>query len=472
MEVTMEDGSKIICADNPIGGGTEGDVHLSVDGKYAIKLYHQPEPQRRTSLQLIINRFNPVRSDPIWQPLFCWPDAIVVAPSLGVRMPRAPAELRRLDVFLLSKFRNKRLQPAERGNWDGYLKIAIKMARLMSRLHFSGLCYADPSWNNFLVDPRDGQAVAIDVDGLVVPNFLPAMVEGTREFQAPELVLGTAPPSVQTDLHALAVLIYRTLMFHQVPNYGWGSVHPLGAGMSALQGSKIHPGMGEDVEKRSFGDAAVFIEHPTDYSNRPREQFISCSILGPDLQKLIKEVFVEGLYDPQKRPLAAQWEEALVQLYDRLIPCANTACEMKYFAVLESGDIRCPWCNTLVREPKTLAVLRMYRQVPGWQPPKVVPDGNYMIVAWPGRTIHDWHIDPTKMPGRGANNQPRAQFDFDDNTKRWYLVNNNIDELIAKDANGRQTISRGSSVELKNDLTLLLGRSSQSRVALVQILAL
>jgi len=472
MDVKLEDGSTLKCQDYSSGRGTEGEVYFSTDGKYAVKLYNTDTDRTKQSLQMIMKKFNPV-SDPVWRPLFCWPEKIVTSPRLGIAMPRAANGLRSLDSFLLPKFRNTKLTAAERGDWAGHVVIAGRMARLMTRLHLSGLCYADPSWNNFLVDPRDGRITAIDLDGLVVHPFLPATVQGTKEFQAPELVMQTSPPSVETDLHALAVLIYRTLMFYKIPGIGWGSVHPLGAGMSALQGSKVHPGNGaEENDMHAFGDGALFIEHPTDHSNRPKAPFLSSSMLGTDLEKLIREAFNDGLFDPKKRPQAPKWEQALVQLLDRLIPCSNPACEMKSFPLMESGESQCPWCNKKLNDPRSLAVLRMYRPINGRPPIKYTPDGNYMVVAWPGRTVHEWHIDPSKMPGRsGVATKNRAHFEFWDRAGSWHLVNDDLPELAFKDGNNKKTVAIGSSVELRDGVQLTFGTLDQSRLALVQTLS-
>ena len=116
------------------------------------------------------------------------------------------------------------------------------------------------SYKNVLIDPTSGSAAIIDIDGLVVPGRYPPDVLGTPDFIAPEVVASkhlplTYPnrklPSIQTDRHALAVLIYMYLLYR----------HP-------LRGGKVHdldPIKDEDL---SMGLKATFIEHPTDSTNR------------------------------------------------------------------------------------------------------------------------------------------------------------------------------------------------------------
>ncbi len=102
-----------------------------------------------------------------------------------------------------------------------------------------------------------GQSIVIDIDSLVVPQVFPPDVLGTPGYIAPE-VLGTVSlplqdpkrkhPCVQTDQHALPVLLYEYLLFR----------HP-------LRGPKVNSAASaEEDELLSMGSKALFIEHPTD----------------------------------------------------------------------------------------------------------------------------------------------------------------------------------------------------------------
>jgi hypothetical protein len=109
--------------------------------------------------------------------------------------------------------------------------------------------------------------------------------------QAPEF-----PPEAcecDTDLHAFAVLLYE-----------WP------ARRQPLRGPKIHDALSvvED-EKRSFGDGALFIESPTDSSNRPARFQPLLARLAPPLVELFTRAFVSGLHHPEARPAAQEWAE-------------------------------------------------------------------------------------------------------------------------------------------------------------------
>jgi serine/threonine protein kinase len=129
-------------------------------------------------------------------------------------------------------------------------------------MHAAGLAHSDLSYNNVLIDPVTGKATIIDIDGLVVPGKFPPDVIGTPDFIAPEVMatkhLGKTDknrklPSIQTDRHALAVMIYMYLLYR----------HP-------LRGGKIHDLDPMKDEELGMGAKALFVEHPTDKSNRPK----------------------------------------------------------------------------------------------------------------------------------------------------------------------------------------------------------
>ena len=83
----------------------------------------------------------------------------------------------------------------------------------MRRLHFAGLAHSDLSHSNVLIDPKHGDACVIDIDFLGCAGIGSAeRVLGMPGYIAPEVITGKALPAIETDLHALAVLIYETLL--------------------------------------------------------------------------------------------------------------------------------------------------------------------------------------------------------------------------------------------------------------------
>src|SRR5947208_9685524 len=215
MNITFVDGSVEQYEDTPLAFGAEGEIFRSKDGKYVVKLYHPDktlDAERIRRIDTLINDFNPTKGDPNWADFFTWPEKRVIKPTIGFRM-RYVGGLKTLEHYILSKA-YARLKPEERGWFIGRIATAIKIVSAANRLATMGLCYPDFSGKNIMVEPFEGRMVLIDCDSLTVPGRLSPTVEGTTSFRAPEIVTrAVLVPSVKTDRHALAVLLYRWLLF-------------------------------------------------------------------------------------------------------------------------------------------------------------------------------------------------------------------------------------------------------------------
>jgi hypothetical protein len=90
-----------------------------------------------------------------------------------------------------------------------------------------------------------------------------------------------------------------------------------------LKGGKVNDLDTEKDDLLSMGAKALFIEHPTDFTNRPKLQQLSkytlpwadvekipYTVTGPYLKKLFDEAFITGLHQPNLRPNADAWEQA------------------------------------------------------------------------------------------------------------------------------------------------------------------
>lgn len=450
MDVRLSSGEIVRCNNDPEHSGAEGDVYFSLDGKSIIKLYHIAEINRQQSLDGIINRYNAVKDDPYWREYFCWPDGVVVSPKQGVRMPRAQEGLRNLDWFLLPKARST-LSPEEIGSWSGHLRIAIRLSRAMRRLHFLGLCHSDLSRKNCLVNAVTGDLKLIDLDGLVVPGILPARVSGTPEFIAPEIITSFAKPSIYTDLHSLAVLIYQILLFR----------HP-------LKGPKVHSKNPEEDDRLAFGERALFIEHPTDKSNRPTKHFVDSQILGPTLSNMMQQAFIKGLRSPNERPQSAEWESALVRLNDKIIPCVNPKCPGKYFPYIDKKQPMCPWCNTPWKLFSSIAMLELYRPVSG-RVGQYIPD-DFTIIAYPEKKVYEWHTYPDRPPGPKSEITPKAEFIYDAKKNLWWMKNIGEEKLkVLRENSGGIEITNGQQFCLEPGMRILLAEGPLARLAWVRI---
>jgi DNA-binding helix-hairpin-helix protein with protein kinase domain len=455
MEVTLTNGTKVRCEDKPFNQGAEGEIYWAEGKTHVIKLYFGADPltqqRRQQTIHNIIDKFNLVKEDPSRQAFFGWPDAMVTTviagqQRLGIRMPAVKDALP-LERYVRAKFWQT-LPPTERGSWHTRVSIAYRMARIMRWMHLRGLCHSDLSPKNFLVNINSGQTTLIDCDGLVVPGVQPPGVLGTPQMMAPELVMGKTLPTVNSDKHALAVLIYWTFLLR----------HP-------LQGPKTHDPDPEKDEQLAYGAKALYIEHPTDHSNQPGRLPFTSALLTPAVRSLFNKAFVLGLHDPLKRPSAAEWEAALVRLADQLVPCANPACPMKAFVVLDTHGIKCPWCATPVNYARELPLLLLYRT--GMKKGSYVSD-DWQIAGYPNRRLSLHHADTNKQPAPGVPAPAVAHFEMD-SVGRWVLVNDELDDAHVLETVGASPLKRGSRVELKPGLRILMGRTDNYRVGYVRM---
>ena len=237
-----------------------------------------------------------------------WPPLAVVTPTyrnnfyftdrFGTRQEK--------EVRWFSGGKASRFVPVpEAGSLLTRLQIGVRLARAVRRLHMAGLAHADLSNKNVLVDPKGGDACIIDIDSLVVPGVAPPSVLGTPGYIAPEVLAGKAQPSIATDKHALAVLLYELLLQR----------HP-------LRGRRVNSTRSaEEDETLSMGARALFIEHPVDRRNPPSAPIdVPYTRLGPYLARCFTRTFVDGLHAPVQRADAAEWEVALYRTMQLLYP--------------------------------------------------------------------------------------------------------------------------------------------------------
>ena len=459
MLVTLTTGLTEHYDDEPFSQGGQGTLHLSRDGRWVIKLYHQGDQRRIPGLNKIIDDLNVTKSDPSVASLFAWPDAIVRAPRLGIRMPNVNQQIEHkpLTWWILPKAL-KHLPPDMRGTWLDRIYVAVNMARIAWQLHAYGLCHSDFSGDNFLANVARHHTVLIDLDSLVVPGVLLPEMLGTGDYMAPEIVSGRlkpagkgagkddgAKPSIYTDLHSLAVLIYQLLLMR----------HP-------LKGPKKYADDAETDDLLALGPRALYIENADDPSNRPVGPFNGSWLLGEEVETLMHRAFTVGLRNPTQRPLAAEWGDALIRMIEQTVPCANPACEGKVFVLLRDRPAVCPWCGTKVPRPAQVPVLRMYDgagQAGHFQP------GRGRLVGWQQRTLHRWHVQAgysERSAVTAEDRRPVAEFQFDQN--KWLLTNLAIPELRVAMPGGVRRVAIDDMIALENGQQLILGADGQGKV--------
>lgn len=480
------DGSVVEFIDEIKAQGGVKDVYFSPDNSYVVAFYRTPinvNEKERISHIVGIYREKIFKGSGgnYWKKMFAWPTKIVEwQGKTGIVMPfydrkfffdGGPFDGKEKEGkwFASAKLRNKFLPQEQKGNFLTHLHMCIKIARAVRRLHAAGLAHSDLSYKNVLVDPITGSACIIDDDSLVVPGKFPPEVLGTPDFIAPEVMEtkglsmrnnNRKLPSIYTDRHALAVLIYMYLL----------NRHP-------LRGGKVHDtnDSGRD-EELTMGSEALFIEHPTKRDNRvnptqlsPYElpqgdpEKIPYTICGPYLKVLFDRAFIDGLHDPIKRPSAAEWEEALVKTTDLIQPCQNQDCGAKWFVFDNSLKPRCPFCGKEYHG--LLPVLNFY-----YSPSKgKFISENYRLMIYNKQSLYLWHANRYVAANEKITEEEKKPVgDFHFHNGQWILINRHLPSLWDKTNNVQVPI--GGFIPLTEGRQILLSTENGGRLIIVQLI--
>ncbi|NNJ12053.1 hypothetical protein EKD04_017120 [Chloroflexales bacterium ZM16-3] len=349
---------RLIVGDIVFRGG-EGSVYFSVDRKYVVKIYRKPSPDKQRHLHQIIDLGRSLGADARF---LAWPLGIVQQfdgnPAVGV-VTRLVDNTTHAPLYkLIHSARDALQQFKQERSWLDYVKIARGSAAAVRAIHGKGMAHADIHPRNLLASLATGDVVLIDLDGLVVRGFLPPQVQGMPGFIAPEVVMGKAQPSHLSDRHSLAVLILWTLLFRNV-----------------MLSVRTHdPNDEANDDRLSYGEYACFSEHVQNRSNwlpevgRPLYQrgALSYRTLTPKLQYLTEQALIAGLHQPEERPEALQWEQAIAEAYDLAIACHG--CRQSFFYpywMKPSGRRQCPFCGQSVRTPHPITIELMEERARG-----------------------------------------------------------------------------------------------------------
>jgi DNA-binding helix-hairpin-helix protein with protein kinase domain len=460
MYVTFADGKTEEYENDSFASGGQGDLYRSVDRRSVIKLYHEGRTgsAREKALEVIIGKYNVTVSDPKLRQLLCYPNAIVRRPRLGVRMENVNGQTDHLQLhWWISGKSFKHLSQAMKGNWLDRVRVASNMAHAAWKLHSAGLCHSDFSSSNFLANVAMQRVVLIDLDSLVVPGELPPEMLGTGDYMAPEIVIahqkkdGSAKPTIDTDKHALAVLIYQLLLMR----------HP-------LRGPLSHNEDSQEDDMLAFGEKALYIEDPEDTRNRPQGAFNGSWLLGEEMEGLFRRAFTIGLRDANKRPAGTDWDTALTRMTDQIIPCGNPQCVGNAFVLLKDQPAVCPWCGQAIQFPQQVPILRLYNTS---RMGHFMPDKG-RIVGWQGRPLNRWHVSPNFSERKAISAEdrsPLAEMSFDRQSKRWVLTNKAIEYLRIAGAGQVQQAKPGQSMVIEDGQQWLLGKGESARMVVVNM---
>lgn len=296
----------------------------------AAKLLNTMSPEQLRPMKVRLESIIDV-SDKL-PPVFVLPREIIESPKLGYVMDFVDDHVP-LESVLSRREINKSL---EEYSFSKRVQTCFRLAQGFKELHTRGLCYADISWSNVLVNCRTGSAKIIDNDNLDGTGRAQANILGTPWFIAPELISQKqSTPCIYTDYHALATLIYYILVMD----------HP-------LIGDRVAADSQEN-EEIWLSSKAVFVHDDKDRSNRSQfgELF---NRLPMELRQLFRKSFGPGLIRPTERVPNGKWMTALMRTIDEMSECSSCG-ERNFYPESEDMD-KCIYCsNGAVHKPMLLS---------------------------------------------------------------------------------------------------------------------
>ncbi len=383
-----------------LGEGGQGIVYkVQFNGKeYALKWYFIKTIKEPDKFYDNLNN-NATKGSPSSE--FLWPLAVTEKQrgSFGYIMDLRPPEYKDFTHFLNALVRYK--------STDAVLNAALNMINAFQALHRKGYSYQDLNDGNFFINPDNGDILICDNDN-VAPYGESFGIGGKSRYMAPEVVLGTTRPNLDTDLFSLSVVLFM-LMF---------IAHP-------LEGAKVVgcPCLTEESEVKFYASEPIFVFDPSDASNRPVRGIHNNIInLWPQFPTYLHDAFIRsfvvGAKDKHSRLRESEWKKIFLQLKDDMILCPK--CGEENFASLNNnGVISCSNCSYKIDKPLSLV------------------NNDFNIVLYPNKMITEWHIangDNTEIIGTVVQNKnnPNLWGIRNLSDKLWIVRFPNNDEKIIK----------------------------------------
>jgi serine/threonine protein kinase len=322
-----------------LGAGGQGEVYELERGseRAALKWYF---PKMATLAQKHILEQLVLKGAP--DAAFLWPEDLLTESaggSFGYVMKLRPPEYKGIADMM-----KRRAEPS----FTSLCRAAFNLTKGYRKLHSLGYSYRDVSFGNVFFDPDNGNVLICDNDNVSASGKDDSSVYGTPRFMAPEIVIGEAMPSRNTDLYSLSVLLFYMFMLH----------HP-------LEGKREADVKCMDIFAMTqlFGKNPVFIFDPNNDGNRPVKGYqdnaiVFWGIYPQFLKDLFTAAFTTGLLQPNRRVTENQWLDAIANLLSLVVICPK--CGAEVFAddrqPAQGNERKCWSCGNTQTAPPVLSV--------------------------------------------------------------------------------------------------------------------
>ena len=322
-----------------LGAGGQGEVYdVELNGKhYALKWYykHMASKEQKAILDNLVAKGAPDES-------FLWPQDLIFTKfgeSFGYIMPLRPKNYKSIVDMM-----KRRAEPS----FYALCRAAYNLTNGYQKLHTMGYSYRDISFGNLFFDPDTGDVLICDNDNVSANGKDDSAVYGTPRFMAPEIVLGKAKPSRNTDLYSLAVLLFYMFMMG----------HPLEGKLEAdIKCMDIH------AMNRLYGTNPVFVFDPNNKTNRPVKGYqdnvlIYWELYPQIVRELFTKSFTDGIVYPNKRVTEKQWLDAFANLITGIMICPNCGAEVFFDEQKVAAGVAhgCWNCGKIVQNPASIVI--------------------------------------------------------------------------------------------------------------------
>jgi WD40 repeat protein len=304
----------------------EGKIWRTNQNGYLAKIYHSPTPERVQKLAVMIANPPTEPNSHLHHVSFAWPKSALKnaqGDCVGFLMPEIKDGKELIDVYNPQRRKQLKLEI----DWRFLHTTALNIVSIIEALHAAGYVLGDIKPQNILVNNRALPSI-IDTDSFQVINPKNGKVYnclvGSEGYTPPELIGKDFDSIEQTEIHdrfRLGVIIYQLLFGGNNPFHGkW-----TGAGEIPDINELIRQGLWVNGSTNLIAAVA---------------RTIPLEIVHPEIQQCFLRCFNDGHKNPNFRPTARKWLEALKVGNDRLTICGRV--DNHYYSRTYG---KCYWCD-------------------------------------------------------------------------------------------------------------------------------
>lgn len=260
------------------------------------------------------------------------------------------------------------------------LKLCINICRAYRQLHECQYSYKDINRQNVMFHPKTLQVKIIDNDNITINGeqiTTRGIVEGTREYKAPEIVdRRMRCANIKADLHSLAVLLFQ-ILFIEHPLHGKRFLY------NDFSEKELYSSEHACFIFKDKNNLDKYIEISQSAHQTAKETW---EAYPKSIKDMFYKVFVDCLDNPNARPSADDWTEALVKAlsryYDYNCPKCGISEGYRFYDDEKKGDLSCEGCGAQLLNPYMASIHKNRRAI------------DNITALYDKKVVYSCYIDP------------------------------------------------------------------------------